>query len=949
MDNFANYCLDNGGVIKPLIIPVEYNKGLGLMNPSIFLRDGKKMVILRAVNYTFYHSEKKLFQHPYGPLTYLHPENDIHLRTWNYYLELNDNLEITRINKIDTSKFPEKELWEFVGLEDARLFEWEGKLYTSGVRRDLDKVGTGRMELCQIEINDETVVEKTRFRIPPPKNKDSYCEKNWMPILDRPYHYVKWSNPTEVVKVNEQDGSSETVFLGDHHDIGRDIRGGSQLVPWKDYYIAVTHEVDLFKSETNRKDAVYKHRILLWDKNFNLIKWSDDFSIMGAQVEFCVGLAKEGSNFLMTFGYQDNAAYVMKFPEKVFVDILGLDDKHFNFDWGLISKNNDLNKLLVEYVNDPENALLNFNLANYYFNIGQTSSSVSYYIRAAERTNDKVLMYTCLLRASICFEKQGCRQKSVKGLIQNAISLDPKRPEGYFLLSRFYEREKNYHDGYLIASIGEEVSSKNLDPLCVDVDYPGFYGIKFEKAVCSWWCGLTDESFQLHYELKMNTKMNQIHIDAVDNNIERLFKEKFNDMLDNDKPTKATKDKTLEIYEKYNKKHGQWGWCSNDKSKLLIDYINEICSRVDNPVCVEVGVYGGMSVLPVALELKRNNCGIIHAIDPWTTEEATKGYEGTIHHDWWTDVDIEKYMNIFLEYIDEYELHDHVNVIRDASDNIEEIKNIDFLYIDGQHTDQALRDAKKFGSNVNLNGYVLVDDVYWEVESTGKEYSIEYLQSIGFEFVRKIDDSYVLKRTSIIKNKYFNFSETLKQTSWAVDNFYESPDQIRKFALEQEYEIGGIGKGYIGNRTHEQFLFSGLKERFENIMGKKITKWEEHGMNGRFQYCWSGQPLVYHCDRQQWGGMLYLTPNAPFECGTTLYAHKKTKARTFYDEGWDYSWKDVPGDPHLDKTPFEPVDVLGNVYNRLVIFDASCIHSASEYFGTVKENCRLWQMFFFDT
>lgn len=350
MDNFAKIVLDNDGIIRPLIIPVEYNKGLGLMNPSIFLHDGKKMVILRAVNYTFYHSEKKLFQHPYGPLTYLHPENDIHLRTWNYYLELNDNLEITRINKIDTSKFPEKELWEFVGLEDARLFEWEGKLYTSGVRRDLDKVGTGRMELCQIEINDETVVEKTRFRIPPPKNKDSYCEKNWMPILDRPYHYVKWSNPTEVVKVNEQNGSSETVFLGDRHDIGRDIRGGSQLVPWKDYYIAITHEVDLFKSETNRKDAVYKHRILLWDKNFNLIKWSDDFSIMGAQVEFCVGLAKEGSNFLMTFGYQDNAAYVMKFPEKVFVDILGLDDKHFNFDWGLISKNKEFLKVVTNEI-----------------------------------------------------------------------------------------------------------------------------------------------------------------------------------------------------------------------------------------------------------------------------------------------------------------------------------------------------------------------------------------------------------------------------------------------------------------------------------------------------------------------------------------------------------------------------------------------------------------------
>ena len=95
--------------------------------------------------------------------------------------------------------------------------------------------------------------------------------------------------------------------------------------------------------------------------------------------------------------------------------------------------------------------------------------------------------------------------------------------------------------------------------------------------------------------------------------------------------------------------------------------------------------------------------------------------------------------------------------------------------------------------------------------------------------------------------------------------------------------------------------------------------------------------------------MLYLTPNAPYECGTTLYAHKRNRARSYYDEGWNEAWTNIPGDCHLDGTHFEPVDVMGNVYNRLVIFDASCIHSASQYFGTVIDNSRLWQMFFFDT
>lgn len=214
----------------------------------------------------------------------------------------------------------------------------------------------------------------------------------------------------------------------------------------------------------------------------------------------------------------------------------------------------------------------------------------------------------------------------------------------------------------------------------------------------------------------------------------------------------------------------------------------------------------------------------------------------------------------------------------------------------------------------------------------------------GFSFTQRKESISQSPDTYIPKINQRN-----KNTCWIVDNFYENPDEVREFAFRQEFDEGGFGRGFIGRRTHQQFLFPGLKEKFENIMGRKITKWSEHGMNGRFQLAWSGEPLVYHCDEQNWGAMLYLTPHPPFQCGTTLYAHKITRARTYHDPGWDVSWRDIPGDPHLDGTHWEPVDVLGNVYNRLVIFDGSCIHSASQYFGTIKENSRLWQMFFFDT
>jgi predicted GH43/DUF377 family glycosyl hydrolase len=322
MENLAKLAITNGGNIYPLIIPSKLTNGTGLMNPSILEYNNKIIVNLRHVNYTFYHSEAKLFQHQYGPLTYVHPENDIHLRTFNYYLELDQSFNTTRYNLVDTSLFDTYEpLWEFIGLEDARLVCWDNKLYMTGVRRDTTTNGQGRMELSEIEINQDSIKEISRVRIEAPRDKNSYCEKNWMPFLDLPYHYIKWSNPTEVVKVDVSNGTSETIFDGQFVPAPTDFRGGSQVSSYKNGYIAIIHEVDLFNSEVGRKDAVYRHRFALWDNNFQLIKYSQPFSLMDGHVEFATGMIIKDDNFLITFGFQDNAAYLLQIPQ-ILVDNL---------------------------------------------------------------------------------------------------------------------------------------------------------------------------------------------------------------------------------------------------------------------------------------------------------------------------------------------------------------------------------------------------------------------------------------------------------------------------------------------------------------------------------------------------------------------------------------------------------------------------------------------------
>jgi hypothetical protein len=188
----------------------------------------------------------------------------------------------------------------------------------------------------------------------------------------------------------------------------------------------------------------------------------------------------------------------------------------------------------------------------------------------------------------------------------------------------------------------------------------------------------------------------------------------------------------------------------------------------------------------------------------------------------------------------------------------------------------------------------------------------------------------------------FTINSDPKNRFWIVDDFYDNPDQVREFALQQMYFDD---EGYIGIRTRKQFLSDTIKSKFENIMGVPIKEWESHGMNGRFQLCKAGERLVYHCDDQKWAGVLYLTPDAPTQTGTSFYKHKKTGIKHKSDP----NIMDVFNQhTFVDGTPYEMIDTVGNVFNRLIIFDAGLIHAATNYMGYDFHTGRLFQIFFFD-
>ena len=180
-----------------------------------------------------------------------------------------------------------------------------------------------------------------------------------------------------------------------------------------------------------------------------------------------------------------------------------------------------------------------------------------------------------------------------------------------------------------------------------------------------------------------------------------------------------------------------------------------------------------------------------------------------------------------------------------------------------------------------------------------------------------------------------------------VDNFYKDPNGVREEALK--FEFIEDNRYYKGARTQEKYITAGLIEEFSRLMDHDIEDWDNQPMNGIFQKTTKDNPLVYHSDAQDYAGAIYLTPGAPHDQGTSFWRHKVTGCRRppqhFLEQRTDITADDVYNDKTLlNPDAWELIDQAGSLYNRLVIWDAKMIHSATKY----GDDERLVQLFFFN-
>lgn len=143
-----------------------------------------------------------------------------------------------------------------------------------------------------------------------------------------------------------------------------------------------------------------------------------------------------------------------------------------------------------------------------------------------------------------------------------------------------------------------------------------------------------------------------------------------------------------------------------------------------------------------------------------------------------------------------------------------------------------------------------------------------------------------------------------------IDNFLENPDVIRNIALSKQYVKSSKETGWKGYRIDVDDI-----ELINYIKNKLIqidNKFKNIILETYFHYALNDTDTKLHKDETQWAGVIYLTPNPPKNCGTTL---------------------------HDDTGVLK--NIVDNVYNRFILYNGSTIHGVQDTFGEDIHNARL--------
>jgi hypothetical protein len=201
--------------------------------------------------------------------------------------------------------------------------------------------------------------------------------------------------------------------------------------------------------------------------------------------------------------------------------------------------------------------------------------------------------------------------------------------------------------------------------------------------------------------------------------------------------------------------------------------------------------------------------------------------------------------------------------------------------------------------------------------------------------------------------------EKIKYSRFLIvkDHFYKNPAKVVEISQKAEYFEPAHVTGFRSRAVYHE---NGVKKKLETILGIQITRWDINPLeeNGVFYKGFSKGKLKetpgVHSDEpyNDITALVYLTPNIPVDCGTSLWMHKKTGLINPATKQ-DALRLNMPFDDLVNlleedskkRSKWVEIDRIGNKFNRLVAYPSGAFHSATKHYGSNFNDGRIYQTF----
>lgn len=156
------------------------------------------------------------------------------------------------------------------------------------------------------------------------------------------------------------------------------------------------------------------------------------------------------------------------------------------------------------------------------------------------------------------------------------------------------------------------------------------------------------------------------------------------------------------------------GWCTIEKANKLM----EVVMSSDPTLSVELGVFGGRSLLPIAIMSKyMNPKSRVIGIDAWSTQASLEGINSKENEEWWSEINYADIFEYTKTLMATNNVDDIVELWKDTSKNVAskfEDNSIDFLHQDSNHSEEVTcEEVELYWNKVKEGGYWVFDDTNW--------------------------------------------------------------------------------------------------------------------------------------------------------------------------------------------------------------------------------------------